>query len=125
MGLGAAFFSSGVCNCVALILISIYYTSSKKYYIIAYLLIFLIGIFVSRTTLIGVILSLPILFKRLHISFGKVIAGALLLFGFLFIVGNVLKNSEEQKYLNLFNFGFAFISDYEDNKSFNLSLIHI
>ena len=36
-----------------------------------------------------------------------------------YYVGTTLKNSEEQKYLNLFNFGFALINNYEDTKSFN------
>ena len=118
-GLGAAFFSCGVINCIALLLISLFYTPEKKIYFVAYSLIFLIGIFVSRTTLVGVLLSAPILLKKLQVSFKKVIIGICLLFTGFYYVGTTLKNSEEQKYLNLFNFGFALINNYEDTESFN------
>ena len=118
-GLGTAFFSSGVVNCIALIVIALYYNPSRKIYLFFYFLIVLIGIFMSRTTIIGFLISIPILLKRLNVSFKSVMIGTFALIGTLYVIGTNLKNSEEQKYLNLFNFGFAIINDYEDSKKLN------
>lgn len=118
-GFSSAFFSSGVINSIALIIIALYYTPNRKIYIFAYFLIFFIGLFVARTTLVGVLLSIPILIIRFKISFKKLIISIVVLVGGLYIIGSNLKNSEEQRYLNLFNFGFAVINDYEDSKKLN------
>jgi len=118
-GLGAAFFSSGVINCIALLLISLCYTSSRKIYIIAYFIIFIIGIFVARTIVIGLLLSIPLLIKKSKVSLRKIVVWCAAFVGALIVIGSNLKNSDEQKYLNLFNFGFAIINDYESSKKFN------
>lgn len=118
-GLGAAFFSSGVVNSISLLLIAIYYQPARKIYLIAYFAIFIIGLFVSRTTVVGFLLSLPLLLKKLNVSFVKILLGAGFLIGGLYLIGTNLKNSEEQRYLNLFNFGFAIINDYENSEKLN------
>lgn len=118
-GLGSAFFGTGVVNSIALILISFFYSPSKKYHIIAYILIIVIGVFASRTTLVGFLISFPLLLRRMRVPFRKVIVGACIFIFGISALATALKNSGEQKYVNLFNFGFAFINDYESSKKFN------
>ncbi len=67
LGLGASFMIMGVINCVALLLIAILLKQAKLsrsyriYLILSYLFIFAIGMMQSRTTVVGVLISVAYL----------------------------------------------------------------
>lgn len=117
-GLGSNFFSAGVDNSIILILISIFVNQRKRFYIICFVLITIIGTCIARTTLVGFILALPILLynvskRSLSQSFSMV----LIIVAIMLFVINYAKNHDDIEVRKLYYFGAEFIENYEKTGS--------
>lgn len=134
IGFGSMFFGSGVINGYALILIPFLIRTSKMnnrglfFYTFNFLLIFVVGMMMARTTMIGSILGFVLFFSPLsikRISFSKKIPR---FFFFLFSVPSAiiiyisfLSNEIKDKISNLANFGFELFINYVDGNGLTSS----
>lgn len=116
VGVGAAFFASGIINSLLLILISFTLAENKNKKITPYLILFLIvigvvGLLSSRTTIIGIIISVFYLaFKKpFFIVYSSFI-------GFVLLVSLNLLFSDSRLF-ELWSFGTDFISDYDNSQA--------
>lgn len=116
VGVGAAFFASGIINSLVLILLSfVLVTNNNKritpYLILLLIIICVIGLLSSRTTIIGIIISMIYFtFKKPLFTFYSGSVGfALLIFLNLFF--------SDSRFLELWAFGTDFISDYENSQA--------
>ncbi|OKZ44354.1 MAG: hypothetical protein BHV68_02965 [Bacteroidales bacterium 43_8] len=125
IGFGSAFFSAGITNSVALILTAVIINFSiltKKqllWYILVYLLIFFIGIMMSRTTLVGFVISLVVfcykskiwelkITSRMRVILKSIIFSCL----FVFFVLTTLPSTYTNKLDMIVHFGFEFAYNY-------------
>ncbi len=128
IGFGTRFFGAGVVNAYALILISflVSFVKSKKelfFYSISFVLIFIIGMMMSRTTIVGFILSvLVLLFSKTNNKSNRffflryiiliVIILTLIIFLIALLVPKVLEILQVA-----YNFGFEIFINYFENGS--------
>jgi oligosaccharide repeat unit polymerase len=116
VGVGAAFFASGIINSLLLVLLSFVLVTNKNKNITPLLILLLIiigviGLLSSRTTIIGIIISMIYLaFKKpLLIFYSSSIGFALLIvLNFLF---------SDSRFFELWTFGTDFISDYDNSQA--------
>ncbi|WP_180036736.1 MULTISPECIES: hypothetical protein [unclassified Acinetobacter] len=117
IGVGKAFFGSGVVNCLTLILLAFQISKSQKYWylnIFIYIGIAVLGMLSSRTTIVGILLSAILLIKNPILvlkSFGFFSIILVLLFPlYNFLSGN-------NKFLILKDFGFSIFYDTENSQA--------
>ncbi|HFF4284057.1 TPA: hypothetical protein ACGCY0_003883, partial [Acinetobacter baumannii] len=99
VGIGASFFAAGILNSFFLILLAYYinYSKGKKNYFLLltlFLIISIVGILFSRTTIIGIVLS--IFFFLNYKNLFKVVLLIFPLFFLLIIYGKTLSESNAQ-----------------------------
>lgn len=92
IGIGYAFFNGGVLNSCALLLEGYQYNKSKKnVHLVKIIILCILGMFIARTTIIGILLSLPLitnyktlkkLLKSLVLMFPLIALGVIQLFRF-------------------------------------------
>jgi len=115
-GLGANFFSSGVTHSLALILIAIFSDRNKLFYTISYALVAVVSLFMARTTLIGVIISFPLLLKQTtNFSILKLGIVLTVVFGLFKLTASFTKNSDIAEIQDLYIFGFELLENYQEN----------
>lgn len=116
VGLGKAFFGSGVLNSCILIYLAlcINFYKNNNILILIYILIFALGMLSSRTTFVGFILSLGLILinfkgnlRFIILGFSSFITMFLIVSGFIFIPG----------LSGLIDFGFGFLKDYQDSQA--------
>ncbi|WP_168541942.1 hypothetical protein [Acinetobacter sp. A2] len=118
VGLGASFFGSGIINCFALIVLSSFIRFEKQKKIILFFIFFLIfflGIMSARTTIIGFIISLFILFSSIEVV-SKLLKFSILLLILLFLFNPII-SFDNERVLNIISFGFDFLFDYENSQA--------
>lgn len=121
VGVGASFFGAGVLNCAILILLTIFYQKkiiqNHIFYILSFLVISVLGLMLSRTTAVGIILSLIILLINLN-KFGSIKFFSLM---FIIVLCAILSipfiNLYNDRIINIFKFGFEFIYNFEDSQA--------
>ncbi len=131
LGLGASFMIMGIINCIALLLIAVLLKYQKLrlsfriYLIISYLIIFTVGMMQSRTTVVGLLVSVCyVFFSSLHVSLvgvkkaykvlGGIVAVSLLLLLFIRIfAGDFIKKNEQ-----IINYGFELLVNYQETGKF-------
>lgn len=116
VGVGISFFGAGVVYSLALVLLADYLTRNKsKFVLLVYFLTVVVGMVISRTTVIGLFFSLLIVlwnFKyNLKLICGLFIAASALV---LILVPIVNSNQELEK---IMNFGFSFLFDYKNSQA--------
>lgn len=122
VGLGAAFFGSGVINCIVLILIASFIITEKNFskkinLLILYFMIAILGMFSARTTSVGIILSLILIilnFKNFKLKFI-----ILTTFIFVFIALLNVKYFSDSRVGQLMNFSLGFLTDFEGSNASN------
>lgn len=113
-GLGVGFFGASVQNALTLLLIAINCRKKKTFYLISYIIITFVGIFMGRTVLVGVLVSLPIMiYNFADRSLVLSLFSSFLIFGLLYIVFVYIKNSNNYQLSGLFDFGFELFNNYE------------
>lgn len=123
VGVGAGFFQSGILNSFALVMISSLIISPKtnnKEKNILYLFIILIsvlGLFSSRSTIIGILISLLLIvfniYKSRVVIYSSILM-VLLLLVLMPIINNLFGNS---RLFDLFKFGTQFIFDFNNSQA--------
>lgn len=123
VGVGAGFFQSGILNSFALVMISSLIISPKtnnKEKNILYLFIILIsvlGLFSSRSTIIGILISLLLIvfniYKSRVVIYSSILM-VLLLLVLMPIINNLFSNS---RLFDLFKFGTQFIFDFNNSQA--------
>lgn len=123
VGVGAGFFQSGILNSFALVMISSLIISPKtnnKEKNILYLFIILIsvlGLFSSRSTIIGILISLLLIvfniYKSRVVVYSSILM-VLLLLVLMPIINNLFVNS---RLFDLFKFGTQFIFDFNNSQA--------
>lgn len=120
IGFGPKFFGAGVFSGLGLILITYKLLTQKiskfvnLYYILLYIIIFLGGVFASRTTIIGFFISIGMyvlkskLFNLKNISF--LIISVIVIFS---LINYLIDNSDRLGLSALTKFGFEFIYNYQ------------
>jgi hypothetical protein len=124
IGWGIAFFDAGITNSYVLILIAILFRNNKFntrytfFYLFSFIIIFLIGMMIARTTIIGFCLAMFIFFYKnniLVISLYR-IKKLILSFLFIFIIGLFifffLNDELIFNFLILIDFGFEMFINY-------------
>ncbi|MDM1348437.1 O-antigen ligase family protein [Myroides marinus] len=115
IGFGVAFFTSGIINSIALVFIALYLTLkdrliSNRFLFISFLLISLIGLMMSRTTLIGIILAICItLYKKKNVFTSRTLFYSICCSAFLFVFMVVFDGeffNMNEKFSVVFDFGF-------------------
>lgn len=115
--IGTPFFGSAIINCFTLLVVASYYPKSKNKKILLFLwaCIAFFGMISARTTLIGILISLPlylIYFFRYKSNI-PVLVFSLALTLFL-ILPNVQLNNQ---FSNIQDFAFDFLLDFKDSKA--------
>ncbi|WP_287909464.1 hypothetical protein [Acinetobacter sp.] len=118
VGVGASFFGSGIINSFMLIIIMYYINNMEnnegRFKLIFYFIfIAIVGMVSSRTTIIGLILSIPFLFTKLaNLKF------FIYLF-FIFLLGWTVFSfvKLDNRISDLMNFGFGFLYDYNNSQA--------
>jgi hypothetical protein len=121
VGVGASFFGSGVINTITLLLIanSIMKKNNKNSLILmmAFFIIGFIGILSSRTTIVGLILSLLIFLINFKNNF-KFIGSVFIAITSIFIVYPVLSVYND-KISIILDFGLSFLFDFKNSEAAN------
>lgn len=122
VGIGATFFGSGVINCLVLILISSFIVTennfkSKIKLLLLYFIIATLGILSARTTSIGIILSLILIFSNLK-NFKLKIFFLSFIVLILFVVLNV-KSFGDSRIGQLLTFSIGFLTDFQGSNASN------
>lgn len=122
VGLGAAFFGSGVINSLILILIASFIITSRESsekikLLLMYFIIMLLGILSSRSTSVGIVLSLFIIFLNLNNLKLKTVL-LLTLIAFIFLIFNI-DLFDDTRFGKLLSFGLGFIVDFENSNAAN------
>lgn len=119
VGIGAAFFGSGIINSIALVLIasilggSSISKNNNNIYFVCYLIIASIGMISSRTTIVGIFISLFIfLLNQRNMKF-FVLVLIVILFSPLFF--NFLSSND--RLVDLLDFGFKFLYDFNNSQA--------
>lgn len=128
IGFGTAFFASGVINSVALILCAViinFSVLSRKQlieYIIIYLFVFLIGLMMSRTTLVGFVLSLfAFCYKakiwrfKVALRLRVILKSMLLTCLIIYIVLCLFPSAYKDRMNTIIRFGFEFVYNYAES----------
>ncbi|MDH1003635.1 hypothetical protein [Acinetobacter junii] len=118
--LGASFFGSGVVNVFTLILISFLITKENSIKILIFLLfsyfvVAVIGMFSSRSTIIGILFSLFIIFFNKH-NIRVSIVIVLTLISSYFLLSNI-NFDNDSRFLNLVSFGLEFLFDFSNSQA--------
>lgn len=123
VGVGAGFFQSGILNSFALVMISSLIISPKtnnKEKNILYLFIILIsvlGLFSSRSTIIGILISLLLIVFNIYKS-RVVIYSSILMVLLLLVLMPIINNlSGNSRLFDLFKFGTQFIFDFNNSQA--------
>lgn len=118
VGVGASFFGSGIINSFLLIIIMYHINNMKNsegklFLIICFFIIATIGMISSRTTIIGLFLSIIFLFTRLENL------RILLYFSIIFLVGFFALSfvKLDNRVSDLIDFGFSFLYDYNNSQA--------
>lgn len=121
-GLGANFFSAGVTNCVVLALISIFVTTNQNLYVTCFIIITILGSCMSRTTMVGAAIVMPVLIYNLGLASKTklLIVGGIVIITFSVIIAYA-KNSADERVFDLYNFGAELIINYEESGSLRSS----
>lgn len=122
LGIGSAFFGAGVVNGLALIIIIYLYLKGQFknpiVLMIDYLIIFMVGLMMARTTIVGFSFSIFLLLSWKPLSKKSIKKNFKWLFFLILIlfvaVNFLLLNANE----NLLNFAFEFFYNYEETGSF-------
>lgn len=117
VGLGAAFFGSGVINCIILILISSFVVTSnsnkeKFKFLFYFVSISILGMLSARSTIIGSILGLLILFLNLKNIKIKIYLIIFIIFISFFV--NFFLKFEDTRVGQLINFTFGVVKEGQD-----------
>lgn len=119
VGIGASFFGSGVINTITLLLIanSIMKKNNKNFLIlmVTFCIIAFIGILSSRTTIIGLILSLCIFAINLKNNI-KLLGGIGIVFTLFLIIYPILSVYND-KVSTIFDFGLGFLFDFKNSEA--------
>lgn len=117
VGLGLSFFGAGSIYCIFLIILadSIGRKKDNLILFLCYIFIALVGIMISRTTVIGVIASIFLMAYRNNIYLIKYFIYLILVtFIFLPIIFIFFKN---ERFLQFIDFGFDLFTDYENSQA--------
>lgn len=122
VGLGAAFFGSGVINCLVLLIISSFIVTEKNFrnkikLLFLYLVIAMLGMLSARTTSVGIILSLLLIF----LNFKNFKLKIFILSFFIIILVSLLgvRDFSDSKVGQLLNFSLGFLVDFEGSNASN------
>ena len=122
VGVGASFFGSGVIDCLILVLIASFIVTEKKsrkkiYLLMVYFIVAILGMLSARTTSVGIVLSLIIIFVNFKNIKLKFFLFSCLLF-FIFLLSNV-NSFSDTKLGNLLNFSIGFLMDFKGSNASN------
>ena len=121
VGVGASFFGAGVLNSFFIVLMTILfqqgYLKNKFIFIFIFIFISILGLLLSRTTIIGVALSILIILSNILKKNNSIFIfiGFLCSLIFLTILPVILSSSE--RIANIAEFGFQFIYDFENSQA--------
>lgn len=121
VGLGAAFFGSGIVNSFTLILIAALLKKEKNkvklmLLLFSFIIIASIGIMSSRTTIIGILISIFLILLNFNLLI-KTIKYFFLIVPVIAVSLIFIPNSE--RFTDLLNFGFDFLFNYKDSQASN------
>lgn len=122
VGVGASFFGSGVINCLVLVLIASFIVtekqaSHKNKLLVLYFVISILGMLSARTTGVGILISLFLIFSKFNnikLKFFLILT----LIVFLILIKNTQVFSDSKIGL-LLNFSIGFITDFEGSNASN------
>lgn len=116
VGVGISFFGAGVIYSLVLVLLADYLTRNKSSFILfVYLLTIVVGVMISRTTVIGVFFSLLIILWGFKYNL-KLISGMVIItfISTLILIPIINSNQELGK---IVDFGFSFLFDYKNSQA--------
>lgn len=117
-GLGANFFSAGVTNCAILVLCAIFVLSNKRLFIICFIIIAILGSCMSRTTMVGGAIALPVLLYNIGtVSKTKLIVTLALIVAAFSLILRYAANSNEDSIYALYAFGAELLINLEEKGS--------
>lgn len=121
VGIGASFFGAGVLNSFFLVLITILYQKkiikNSFFYFLSFLVISVIGLMLSRTTSVGVFLSLMIIVFNSNKNKNFKILLFLILSLILVFISLPVLNKLNDRLFDIIKFGFEFIYNFEDSQA--------
>ncbi len=116
VGFGISFFGAGVFYSLVLVLLADFISKNKSnFLIIVYLIIVVVGIIISRTTVIGFIFSLIIILWNYRSNVNLIGLLLLLLSMLGFTLLYFVNKDEEIK--KIVEFGFSFLYDYKNSQA--------
>ncbi|MDA3440682.1 hypothetical protein MJ046_10035 [Acinetobacter bereziniae] len=121
VGVGASFFGAGVLNSFFLVLVTILYQKkiikNSFFYFLSFLVISVIGLMLSRTTSIGIFLSLMIIVSNSNkIKNFKILLFLILSLILVFFSLPIL-NKLNDRLFDIIKFGFEFIYNFGDSQA--------
>ncbi|WP_333667331.1 hypothetical protein [Acinetobacter guillouiae] len=121
VGVGASFFGAGILNSFFLVLITILYQKSiiksSFIYFLSFFVISVIGMMLSRTTSIGIFLSLIIITVDFNKKKNFKIIGALLFVFIMVFISLPILNKLNERFVDILKFGFEFIYNFGDSQA--------
>lgn len=119
VGLGASFFGSGIINCFTLILISAVLRNNIKnrdalFFIFSFILVFSIGLMSSRSTIIGALISIILIFSKFT-SIKKLLKLLIVILPLTLMILIFLPKND--RITDIFSFGFDFLFNFKDSQA--------
>lgn len=122
VGIGATFFGSGVINCLVLILIASFIVTEANFknkvkLLFLYFTIAILGMLSARTTSVGIVLSLILIFFNLKNIKLKFFLLSFFILTFYMILN--IKTFDESRFGQLLNFSIGFLIDFQGSNASN------
>ncbi|WP_314338668.1 hypothetical protein [Acinetobacter guillouiae] len=123
VGIGAGFFQSGILNSFVLVMLAGLIVSKntnnneKNVFFLMMILISLLGLFSSRSTIIGIVISLSLILVNIYKSKAIVVSSFLILALIILLMPMVSGLDKGSRILELFRFGTQFILDFNNSQA--------
>lgn len=123
VGVGASFFGAGVLNSFFIVFMTILfqqgYLKNKFIFIFIFIFISIFGLLLSRTTIVGVFLSILIILINILRKKNSIFIFIGFLFGFVFLTVLPMILSLNERISNIAEFGFQFIYDFKNSQAYS------